>query len=353
LTLLSDTAGDVFTISSTQTTSATDTEGDPTVATGTANAVQTTTVTIPANIDDGDTYSVTVNGNTVSYTALTTDTSITDIAVGLTAALNANTTLVNGSSGLIATATEASGVITIAENAQGSVLTISATAGDAAITLGNESNTTSTQGTLKSMTTGTVTGDARIKVTSGGITETVNIDTDSTVANTVSNAAWGSAFTFTADDSQMKAGETSTISVTNPTGSGAQDMKIFFNGDSTAFVNTTAVDATSSGLGVIAAANAWVTDADIDTSITNLSSATDTLRSSAQALSTNLGIIQTREDFTSEFINVLQAGSDKLILADANLEASNMLALQTRQQLGIQSLSMASQAAQSVLSLFR
>ena len=51
-------------------------------------------------------------------------------------------------------------------------------------------------------------------------------------------------------------------------------------------------------------------------------------------------------------INNLQTGADKLTLADMNEEAANMLALQTRQQLGVNSLSMASQAAQSVLQLF-
>ena len=41
-----------------------------------------------------------------------------------------------------------------------------------------------------------------------------------------------------------------------------------------------------------------------------------------------------------------------LVLADMNEESANMLALQTRQQLGVNSLSLASQAAQSVLALF-
>ena len=44
--------------------------------------------------------------------------------------------------------------------------------------------------------------------------------------------------------------------------------------------------------------------------------------------------------------------ADKLTLADMNEESANMLALQTRQQLAINSLSLASQAAQSVLKLF-
>ena len=53
-----------------------------------------------------------------------------------------------------------------------------------------------------------------------------------------------------------------------------------------------------------------------------------------------------------DIVNVLEEGSDKLVLADMNEESANMLALQTRQQLAINSLSLASQASQSVLKLF-
>ena len=63
-------------------------------------------------------------------------------------------------------------------------------------------------------------------------------------------------------------------------------------------------------------------------------------------------IVLTRQDFTENLINVLEEGADKLTLADMNEESANMLALQTRQQLAINSLSLASQAAQGILRLF-
>ncbi len=62
--------------------------------------------------------------------------------------------------------------------------------------------------------------------------------------------------------------------------------------------------------------------------------------------------MQNRQDFTNNMINTLQTGADGLTLADTNLEGANMLALQTRQQLSITALSLASQANQSVLKLF-
>ena len=63
-------------------------------------------------------------------------------------------------------------------------------------------------------------------------------------------------------------------------------------------------------------------------------------------------IIETRQNFTESLINVLETGADNLVLADMNEESANYLALQTRQQLAINSLALASQSAQSVLKLF-
>ncbi|MGB3215653.1 MAG: flagellin, partial [Alphaproteobacteria bacterium] len=45
-------------------------------------------------------------------------------------------------------------------------------------------------------------------------------------------------------------------------------------------------------------------------------------------------------------------GSDKLTVADQNEEGANLLALQTRQTLGVTSLALASQSQQAVLRLF-
>jgi len=51
-------------------------------------------------------------------------------------------------------------------------------------------------------------------------------------------------------------------------------------------------------------------------------------------------------------VSTLQTEADNLTLADTNQEGANLLMLQTRQSLGITSLSLASQAAQAVLKLF-
>jgi len=91
----------------------------------------------------------------------------------------------------------------------------------------------------------------------------------------------------------------------------------------------------------------------VDAVVTKLSTALTTLRSKASSLGSNVALLQTRLDFTQSYVNTLEDGGAKLTLADINEEGANLLALQTRQQLGIQSLSFAGQAEQSVLGLFR
>jgi flagellin-like hook-associated protein FlgL len=76
------------------------------------------------------------------------------------------------------------------------------------------------------------------------------------------------------------------------------------------------------------------------------------LRSSASALNNNLDVITTRLSYTKEFMDVLAEGANKLVVADQNEEGANMLQLQTRQQLGTISLSLANQAQQAILRLF-
>jgi flagellin len=76
------------------------------------------------------------------------------------------------------------------------------------------------------------------------------------------------------------------------------------------------------------------------------------LQAAAQSLGSNVSFLQTRLSFTSQYINTLQGGANALTVADVNVESTNLVTLQTRQQLAIQSLSIATQSEQSVLRLF-
>ncbi len=135
---------------------------------------------------------------------------------------------------------------------------------------------------------------------------------------------------------------------------GGNDLTITLNEDaSSTIVVGSYTDTTAGDLAITAAANNWAVTTDIDTAASELSAALVTLRSQSQALSSNLTTVQVRQDFTKAMINTLTVGADNLTLADSNEEGANLLALQTRQQLSTTALSLAAQADQNVLRLFR
>jgi flagellin-like hook-associated protein FlgL len=120
------------------------------------------------------------------------------------------------------------------------------------------------------------------------------------------------------------------------------------NGGSTMAVS--GIDGTG---GLSSVASDWSGDiTTVASDIATLDNARDTLRTQATTLSNQLSTISVRQDFTDQMINTLEDGASSLTNADLNEEGANMLMLQTRQALGTTSLSLASQAAQSVLRLF-
>lgn len=130
------------------------------------------------------------------------------------------------------------------------------------------------------------------------------------------------------------------------------NLTVVFNETRTSTLELKGVTFDSTGLGFTASKNEWISTDDIDESLDQITKATSMLRAQASEFGQNLSTVQIREDFTENMINNLTTGADKLTLADANEEAANLLALQTRQSLATNSLSLASQSAQSVLKLF-
>ena len=129
-----------------------------------------------------------------------------------------------------------------------------------------------------------------------------------------------------------------------------QNLKINFNEDRSSKIDVTGVKADSGSLGL--KTKDWQTAEDVEKSVAELEEAINKLRGFASQFGNYYSIVTTRQDFTENLINVLEEGADKLTLADMNQESANMLALQTSQQLAVTSLSLASQASQSVLRLF-
>ncbi|MEJ1162047.1 flagellin, partial [Prosthecomicrobium sp. N25] len=124
-------------------------------------------------------------------------------------------------------------------------------------------------------------------------------------------------------------------------------LKLSFNETSTSTLEIQAKDTagnvreiSNNKLGITAANNAeFESDTSLDARLDGLKTALDTIRSQSSSFGSNLSIVQNRQDFTKNMINTLKGGADNLTLADANEEAANLLALQTRQQLSQTALS--------------
>ncbi len=131
------------------------------------------------------------------------------------------------------------------------------------------------------------------------------------------------------------------------------NLEVIFNEDGSSSLSIDGVDFSSSGLGLTPVAEGdFQSNTDIDTVLGQLDTAIADLRAQASRFGSNLSVVETRQNFTKNMVNVLETGAANLVLADVNEEGANMLALQTRQQLSSVSLSMAAQADQNVLRLF-
>jgi flagellin-like hook-associated protein FlgL len=128
------------------------------------------------------------------------------------------------------------------------------------------------------------------------------------------------------------------------------NLTTVFNEDRTSSLVTKGVDFTATGLGLSVAT--FATESTVEAILEEVKGALESVRSFGTAIANNLSVMENREEFTKETINTLTEGADKLTVADPNEEGAKMLALQTRLQLGVTSLSLASQSAQSVLRLF-
>jgi flagellin len=159
-----------------------------------------------------------------------------------------------------------------------------------------------------------------------------------------------SQMTTLAEDSGYKG-----INLLNGT---SEELAVYFDADGDNSITLTGFNGTAGGLSVSNVGSDWTSSATetcttaIDNALTAIDNANSELRTKSKILSSKLNIVTTRDEWATNMVNTLQEGADKLTLADMNEEGANMMMLQTRQQLGTTSLSIASQAAQAVLRLF-
>lgn len=115
------------------------------------------------------------------------------------------------------------------------------------------------------------------------------------------------------------------------------------------------LDVANQGLdGLVTALGATFTDAaTAKTMIGNLDTMSTALNTSLSDLGSASRKIDGQSSFVSKLSDVIEGGIGNLVDADLAKESAKLQALQVKQQLGIQALSIANQAPQSILSLFR
>jgi flagellin len=133
------------------------------------------------------------------------------------------------------------------------------------------------------------------------------------------------------------------------------NLKLTFNETGKSTLNITGVTYNATGLGLssLTAGTDFLDSSSANKVITALGTASTSLRTEASTLGSNLSVVQIRQDFSKNLINVLQTGSSNLTLADTNEEAANSQALSTRQSIAVSALALANQSQQSVLQLLR
>jgi flagellin len=132
-------------------------------------------------------------------------------------------------------------------------------------------------------------------------------------------------------------------------------LSLTFDETGQSTLNITGVTFNDAGLGLsqLTAGTDFLDNNSANAQLTALNNASTTLSSEASALGSNLSIVQIRQDFNTNLINVLQTGASNLTLADTNELAADSQALSTRQSIAVSALALANQSQESVLQLLR
>ncbi len=133
-----------------------------------------------------------------------------------------------------------------------------------------------------------------------------------------------------------------------------QSLSVVLNESATTKLPITGVTYDATGLNLKSTDSVYnfQSDTEVTDALQRLTDSLTQLQSQAASFALNNTVLTTRQSFTTNTISTLKGGSSLLVIADSNEEGANLLALQTRQQLSVQSLSLANQSDRSVLKLF-
>jgi flagellin len=359
--------GKTITFSTAQTTASTDGSGNVTIGIGTGSTLKVSDVLSAIDSITGTATASSVSGGSLVLSTGTAQNLVIGAGTGNALAalgLSAGTTNVTP------------------PPLSGETLTIGATGGgtQTAITFGTGAGQVST---LNQLNTALAANNlqASIDSSSGAITITTSNDAASSTVGTLSGTAVSTA------GSPFKSSAAAAAPVADPNSQATRASLVAQYNNVLAQINTTATDSSFNGINLLNGDTLKLTfnetgkstlgitgvtfnDAGLGLStltsgtdfldnssankvLTSLNNASTTLRGEASALGSNLSIVQIRQDFNKNLINVLQTGSSNLTLADTNEEAANSQALSTRQSIAVSALALANQSQSSVLQLLR
>ena len=176
-----------------------------------------------------------------------------------------------------------------------------------------------------------------------------------TTLDTTSRSALNDEFTSLRDQITKVTGN-AVFNGANLIKSGGATIQALANSDASSVITVAAQDLSLGGsvlgtalsatatINTVASASAMIST--LNTAIANVSSALGKLGTGDKALASHMTFIQ-------DLQNTIDAGVGNLVDADLAKESANLQALQTKQQLGVQALSIANQSSSILLGLFK
>jgi flagellin len=229
-------------------------------------------------------------------------------------------------------------------------------------TIENDINTTTGLGSAGALTaTDNGSGDLVLTANSGSsnfsvtgaLATTLGVNTGGVYGSSSTRTTLQSNYNGLLTQINQLAGDASYNGVNLLTGN---NLTIDFNPTGTSSLTIDGVNFNSAGLSLNtvsgSVANSFQDNTALANTVTAINAAITQVQTQTETFGTNSAVIGTRQTFETNMISTLQTGASNLVVADQNLESTDLLTEQTQQQLEISALSIANQANQSVLKLF-
>jgi len=141
---------------------------------------------------------------------------------------------------------------------------------------------------------------------------------------------------------------------TNAVASGGQDIVAITNDDGSATITIGAQDLSLGGGVVSVAASTTIdTSTNAASAVTLIDNSITAVNSSLSALGAGAKRLELQQAFANKLSDSIEVGIGNLVDADMAKASATLQALQVKQQLGLQALSIANQAPQAAVSLFQ